>query len=148
MLYILELLVRIPANKKDIITQDGFIPIKARYLQNKVADYLPYMEYLVDTGILESDNHYVEGSKSIGYRYAPKYFEEEMELFTTEVKTPRFRVRKDSEAVEKAKYSSDELFKRKHLTHWFNTGELRIDDQSALSYAKELRDKKLNGEME
>ena len=73
MLYILDLLSIIPANNKDSISEDGFVSINSKTIRKYYKDYLSYIDYLIQTGILISDNHYEVDKKSIGYKYAPEY---------------------------------------------------------------------------
>lgn len=73
LLYILDLITSIPANNKGLILRDGFVPINAKALQNKVRNYKQYLSYLVSSGVLWVDSQYIPGEKSRGYKFAPAF---------------------------------------------------------------------------
>ena len=73
LIHIIDLLNLIPASNKDSITEDGLVSINAKYIRNHIKDYKCYLDYLIDTGILISDNQYLKGKKSIGYKLASNY---------------------------------------------------------------------------
>ena len=71
--YILHLINSIPIHNKDL-RYERFTPINSHELQKKVDNYTDYFNYLInDLKIIESDNHYIPGEKSIGYRFIEKY---------------------------------------------------------------------------
>ena len=51
--YFLALLSTIPARNKDLIDEDGWIPITIGYVKDNIRDIIPYKDYLVNTGVLE-----------------------------------------------------------------------------------------------
>ena len=71
--YIIGLISSIPASNKDSITEDGFVPIYSKYIQRFFPDYKCYLDYLIKTGVIIPDGFYIEGKKSIGYKFAPFY---------------------------------------------------------------------------
>ena len=73
MAYIIGLMSSIPASNKDSISEDGYVHIYSKYIQDFFPDYKCYLDYLISTGVLISDGFYIEGKKSIGYKFAPAY---------------------------------------------------------------------------
>src|SRR5581483_9666911 len=70
---LLHLITALPARKKGLLDKKGFISLNVEVLKKHVHDYRPYLDYLLEHDIIETDNHYIVGSKSIGYRFAPRY---------------------------------------------------------------------------
>lgn len=56
-------------------TEDAFIPLKARYLISVMSErrFVNIRDALVEGGVIEIDNHYIQGQKSIGYRLTHKF---------------------------------------------------------------------------
>lgn len=54
-------------NKQDL---DGFVPLKFQYLREVISDRIlkSLKDALIDSGVIECDNHYIEGHKSHGYK--------------------------------------------------------------------------------
>jgi hypothetical protein len=71
--HILHLLTEIPARNKDLRREDGFVPIHAHTLQKQIRDYNLYLEYLVNTEVLDIDSQYIPGIKSREYRFTEQY---------------------------------------------------------------------------
>jgi hypothetical protein len=117
--YILHLINAIPLMDKDIQYED-FVPINAKKLQEKIQNYKKYLDYLEhDLNIIESDNHYVVGEKSKGFKFVEEY------------RTPvNFMQVKDFVFRNKLKAQKNRKIESvKHLdflTKWFNT-KLQID---------------------
>ena len=117
--YILHLINAIPLMDKDIQSED-FVPINAKKLQDKIQNYKKYLNYLEhDLQIIESDNHYVVGEKSKGFRFIEEYRTPvksmQVEDFTFRNKLKAHKNRK----VESVKHLD-------FLTKWFNDN-LQID---------------------
>lgn len=72
LLYILHLLAEIPSNNKDLTNEEGYVPINAEILEKWIGkEYLDYLTSLQETGIIETDNQFIVGVKSGGYRFPP-----------------------------------------------------------------------------
>ncbi|ARV08365.1 hypothetical protein BTO05_01415 [Winogradskyella sp. PC-19] len=117
--YILHLINAIPLMDKNIQGED-FVPINAKKLQDKIQNYKKYLNYLEsDLQIIESDNHYVVGEKSKGFRFIERYRTPvksmQVEDFTFRNKLKAHKNRK----IESVKHLG-------FLTKWFND-KLRID---------------------
>jgi hypothetical protein len=41
--------------------------------EDGIHNYHQYLEYLISCGVLETDNHFIVGEKSRGYRFTSKY---------------------------------------------------------------------------
>ena len=73
LIYIVSLINSIPSNNKSLYAPDAFIHLYSAKLKCHVWDYRLYLDYLLRTGILESDHFYIPGEKSYGYRYTSTY---------------------------------------------------------------------------
>lgn len=133
--YILSLFVSIPETMikmdkekyKKYLT-DGYIPLYSPSLQQKIQNYRLYLNYLIDVGIIESDNIYshIQG-KSICYRLQEAY-----NGIITDVKITKRSLIKS--IITKSRPHQFEinilpdmpLTEIPYLTKWFNT-KLQID---------------------
>lgn len=137
LLHVLGLLSSIPAYNNDLIVEDGYIPIHAKTIKNYFKDYLIYIDYLLDTDVIESDNHYIKGEKSIGYRWKEEY----LHAPSISVSTENFE---DFSALKQiAEKESNTLHEFEYLTYWYQNKGLKIDISKAEKYAFLLRNKKL-----
>lgn len=125
--YILHLLTEIPAHNKDLRGKE-FIPINAARLQKVVHEYKKYLSYLIYWHIIESDDYFIEGEKSTGYRFTSPY-----RTLVKEVPITLFTLAK---SIQKVKISSSGTTKYQHLRKFFNAS-FQIDDTLARRYLKE-----------
>lgn len=143
-IHILGLLSSIPAAYKDSITEEGFVSIKSTYVRDYFKDYLSYLDYLIETGVIITDGYYEVGAKSIGYMYAPDY--EKAELITIYYKG--FDLNKvqpiQSTVFNKIseEYQPNILLNYPYLTHWYEQKKLSIDVVKATKYAYQVMNKK------
>ena len=124
-MYILSLLSVIPAYNKELLDEDGYVPLKAKYLNNKVRDYKKYLQYLIDIGIIESNNHYKPRKRSKGFRYTEAY-----QTKNRVVEVRKFTLSKPSN-FKKPKLNVRKLFP--HLIKYFNES-LIIDHKAAFEF--------------
>lgn len=135
--YILGLIFEIPASNKDIVDKDGFVPINAKTLESVVWDYAKYLNYFIETNVIETDGYYVNNEKSRAYRFT--------EMYNTQVKAIiRIKEHSDYNLIKfiggKKKYA--------HLFKWFND-DLDIDFEAAVNFLQIELENELNlGEME
>ena len=147
MLYLLDLLNIIPANNKDSISEDGFVSINSTVLRNYFKDYLSYLNYLIDTSVLISDNHYTVGKKSIGYKFAPQYENAELTAINYPVKVSVQLFQGLQEVVYDSisrSFQQNPLLDYPYLNHWYSQKMLNIDIVKATKYAYLLMKKKFD----
>ena len=87
LIYILSLIFHIPISNPKVNIVDGFVPIKGKYLIRKIRAYHNYIDYLLKTGVWETDGHYRPGKKCIGYAYTEKYLTRPVEIIIGEKKS-------------------------------------------------------------
>jgi len=139
--YILGLLSSIPAKNKDIIVEDGYVPILAELVNYYITDYNAYLDYLRATNVIEWDGHgtYSEGHAR-RYRWKEPYFSARF----VRVPTPKFE-----KLVQQRKFETIEQYKRfrdkkitsnypEYLMKWYQN-KLRIDAVRANNYAWALK---------
>ncbi|RAJ04076.1 hypothetical protein LX64_02953 [Chitinophaga skermanii] len=146
LLYVLHLLADIPSNNKDLANEEGYVPINAEILKQWInKGYSRYLKYLIDAGIIETDNQFVVGLKSRGYRFCPVYQQPLKSIpVTNSILLKKMAKRNQSISAE---LTIDELpngidlpaIARKYLPieRWYNTGGLKINDKAAHSYNAE-----------
>jgi hypothetical protein len=108
--------------------------LNAQILQGKIRRYNNCLSYLIENAIIETDNQYIAGSKSKGYRLAREYAEQEYQAdnITKFSLIKKSREDREREIALKRNYG--------HLTKWFDNG-LQIDYDGAVSTLKVLLEK-------
>lgn len=125
--YFLSLLTSIPAKNKDLIYEDGWVPINMPILRNGIKDIKSYKDYLIRTGVIECDEIYVPNEKSYWYRWTDKYRGTELQI--EEVECPY-----DEKFNLDYKKAEADLEAMPYLSHWFLSNMLAIDNR-VLGYA-------------
>lgn len=140
--YILHLINEIPANKKDIITGDGYVPLNAILLRKWVRDYGKYISCLIELGVIETDGRYILNAKSKGYRYSTLYRTKLKKVLVTDLtlikKLNEWQVSNDytkqevPEGVDKAASSLSNIYLP--ISRWYKVGTIEIDVNAANAY--------------
>lgn len=111
-------------------TEQSFVPLNSHILLDILGGYyIKHLRYLIDGGIVESDNCYIIGKKSKGYRLTEKYRVQKckaVQLYNTSL-------------IETIKcYKNDQIFKmRSHCTFAYLLDcleKVEIDYSGALNY--------------
>jgi hypothetical protein len=72
--FILSLINEAPTyNKRRGLSKKGMSSLNSRSLKHYVYNYNEYLHYLIENGIIETDNSYAPGIKSKGYKISKKY---------------------------------------------------------------------------
>lgn len=124
--HIISLIHEIPSRNKELLKYP-YIPVHSDGIQKRVHDYKKYINYLRSHGIFETDNQFIIGLKSIGYRFAPQY--------QTTVKIEQITKYTLCKSLRKGRESDSKRVERKYpyLRKWFNE-DLQIDYTAALDY--------------
>lgn len=117
--YFLALLASIPARNKDLIDEDGWVPITISYIRKNIRDIISYKDYLVDTGVLECDNIYIKDEKSFWYRWSEKYAQSEFHICNVTCNHEEYAYFIQEENDEK-------LIELPYLYHWYEEKRLSI----------------------
>lgn len=149
LLYIIHLISMIPANNKDLEINNGFVPIHSQKIRLVIPNYKQYFNYLIEAKVLETDNQYIKGKKSKGYRFN--------ETYRTDLKPVEVENLFDKKNVANNKRSMSMLSRsHSYLTKWFNEKlhinydlamdfihvdkQRRLDDLSLLADEKKIQD--------
>jgi len=128
--YFLSLLSTIPARNKNLIDEEGWVPINARIVRNNIKDIRLYKDYLLNTGILECNNIYIPQVKSLCYRWNKHYTQSGFQIYNV--------ICKHEEDVY---FIQDEenkmLVDFPYLYHWYNNNKLAINP-IILQYAEAI----------
>ena len=144
---LLGLLSSIPARNKDIIVDDGYIPLNAKILNSYMTDYNFYLNYLIRTGVIirDREEEYVKG-KSRRYKWTEpyvnsKFIRVEMPKFSklNEVKK-KITIKEFSTLMEERQHYMEEY---PYLKYWYNQNKLEIDVDKAEKYAFALKNYKM-----
>jgi len=71
--YIIGQITGVAARYKDLIDEQGYVPLHAPLLKLRVHNYFSYMKYLIENGVIECSGKYEPGARSKGYRFAEHY---------------------------------------------------------------------------
>jgi len=124
--YILGLITEIPARSEHFDSHTGMVSLNAETLRKSVRNYNQYLDYAVLTGILVTDNQYITGEKSKGYRFADKYQDKvESELIVKYSLVKKEQKKREIDPQIEKKYS--------YLAKWFNR-DLEIDHTGAVAF--------------
>jgi hypothetical protein len=121
-LYIIGTISKMRIAHKEF-THLSYVPLNAQMLQRKVRTYNVYIAYLIEQNVIETDNQYIPGEKSKGYRFCESYrnVEYRMENIT---KHSLIKRNGDNRAEER------QLNQYRYLTKFFNSG-LQINYEAA-----------------
>lgn len=147
-IYILGLISSIPARNKDSITETGYVSINSKLIRNFFKDYLSYLDYLLLTGVLETNDQYVQGKQSKGYRFTEKYANAPLVRYDY----PAFLQSPDNVASfqeeiynkETGNFVYNPILDFPYLSYWYSTKGLQIDEEAALNYAYQVMQKKIS----
>ena len=133
---ILMLLSTIPARNKDLIDENGYIPIHARSIQRTIQDYKNYINYFVNSDVITIWDHgrYTIGIKAKKYRWANRFI------------TSRFSIREVECKYEDTKSMADTpkdsshtaLIIPSYISYWYDQNKLHLSHQ-ADEYVSKLR---------
>ena len=146
MAYIIGLISSIPASNKDSISEDGYVHIYSKYIQDFFPDYKCYLDYLINTWVVISDGFYIEGKKSIGYKFAPAYENAKLVKYVfnrkyqgkeaSSLAVPAQTYNKDTDRLE-----DNPLVNMPYLSFWYNNKKLTINS-GAREYAWQVKEQK------
>lgn len=128
LIHIMHLIHSIIATNKDVNIIHGFVPLYSEILRYRIHNYRQYLDYLLSAGIFESDNHYLPGYKSKGYRFTSNY---RKTLSAVEI-TNKTLIRHQTKT---GRYSTSMKRKHGHLVKWF-TPKLQISRDLAIGFLR------------
>jgi len=138
LIHILHLIVSIPAKNKGLQIQNGFVPISSTILQRKVRNYRQYLDYLLKNHVIQTDNHYRKGKKSIGYRFFPQFSKGIKEVEIEKDLSP-------SRVVKADRHLDQNLEKYGYLFKWYNQN-LQINSELAMQFIAEDFERRISKE--
>lgn len=137
-IYLVHLVINTPTKqKKELLEEEYYVYLNSRLLERKCKNYNHCLKWLVDVGVLETDNWYIKGEKSKGYCFTKEY--------QTLPKPVAIRQRTLIKAILKKhdvggtpKYIDKTIDDYPYLKKWYNKG-LTIDGEKAREYIENLR---------
>lgn len=157
LMYILNLIAELPSLYKDRVNEDGYVSINADLLRKWIGrNYLLYLNLLIEAGIIESDNHYQTGKKSIGYKYTSHYNVGVIKKLVTDAtlhnKLDEYYLQnpfpREQEVANDSEISvgSVNIAVYEPANKWYRSGLIGIDHELANAYNAAMRDFKLQGD--
>lgn len=127
LIFIMDALINSRAKHRSELNEHDkkFAPLSTEILQEVVYDYKNYLNFLVDTGIWLSDNHFIPGEKCKGYCFNIPYDgqrlkEERIDCYILK-KAKRRALDKRNKELKKSMWGYG------YLTKWWETDKLKID---------------------
>ena len=132
LIHIIGLISSIPAGNRDLVTDDGYVPINSSVIRNYFKDYLSYLDYLLRTGALITDEIAVPEEKSYGYKFSPEYANQPM---TRYVYLSARDVQQEPVLEERfnrhtRKFEHNPLSDFPYLSHWYEQKKLEINPEA------------------
>ncbi|GAA4289848.1 hypothetical protein [Aestuariibaculum suncheonense] len=121
--YIINLILKASQYDKDLLLEE-FQPVSSRSLK-VIRNYRKYIDYLIDEGVIETNEHYIVGKKSKGYKITKKL---RGGLKLTEIKD--FTLKKYVKETD-GKHSS--IRGLNYLNKWYND-KLALDYELMLNF--------------
>lgn len=131
--YFLGLISSIASRNPDIVTEDGYTPIYQRVIRDSIKDIKSYIDYLVNTEVINCDNTYSVGKKSLGYKWAAQF-----NLSSFSARNVESRYADDININYAHQYRA-----YPYLFHWYKQNRLVIEND-AEDYAFRLYQAKIN----
>lgn len=148
MIYLLGLLISTPSDEKDSIDESGYVSIFSKRIRNHFKEYLSYLDYLIQTGIVVCDRQYIVGEKPRKYKYADEYNNTQLRTYYYKAFQEGYiQVKPIEEEVfnkEIGDYERNILLDKPHLNYWYYQQNLSVDAQIAEKYALEILNEKLS----
>ncbi len=154
--YILNLIVEIPANNKDLIDEDGYTPVNAEILKKWIGrEYPKYVQWLIDAMVIETKGHFIVGKKSKGFKYCEKYNNgikkslvtlpnliEKLDEYNASYVNSKSAVSKIQNCKRGPRnYESESVYSP--IAKWYRSGLIRIDKQLANDFNDRLLEYRL-----
>ncbi|MFT3752099.1 MAG: hypothetical protein QM800_04230 [Paludibacter sp.] len=105
--------------------ETGFIAVSGKTFQKRVQNYKQYLQYLINTNVIECDNHFFVGVIPRGYRFSERFRDE-----------PFRRIDLIHGTTEES--FDDNVNNFNYLTCWYKQGKLTIDSVAARNEAFRL----------
>ena len=118
--YFLALLSTIPARNKDLIDEDGWVPITISYIRKNIRDIISYKDYLVNTGVLECYATYIPGVKSMQYRWNEQYIQSGFHICNVTCSH-------EEDAYFIQEENDEKFIELPYLYHWYEEKRLSIN---------------------
>lgn len=136
LIHLIHLITSIPATNKDLELPDGFVPLYSPVLQKRIRNYSDYLDYLLDNNVILTDDRYIPGLKSKGYKFTLRY--------SHAIKMIQVADRCLINAIKKeSKFAASIKKKYKHLIKWYDN-DLQIDYDLATKFIEDDLQRKIN----
>ncbi|MBN8698840.1 MAG: hypothetical protein J0L54_04455 [Chitinophagales bacterium] len=129
MFFIISRLIEVPYFNRSLRNNEGYVTLKAQYMQFFVSSYHDYITYLESAGVITIDRHFIQGQKSRGYSFLEPYLSastlREIPVPLTARLYKRISKKENEFAISE---QASKLYP--YLTKWFNA-ELTIKFEEA-----------------
>jgi len=132
---------RMNQRKEMIALKSDYARVHSMILKQKMHDYMHYVVFLKNMGIIEVKNGYIVGEKSKLYRLASKYRGSNLDKKELSDWTLNKAIKNHLEEREES--YRKELKSYRYLTKWWNTGKLSIDFTGAINWIEEYKSQKI-----
>lgn len=134
--FLLGQITSVAAIHKDLVDEQGYVPLHAPLLKLRVHNYKQYMRYLIENGIIECNGKYVPGDRSKGYRFTASYGNSPIVMVAITKRTLIKSIRSKDNWMRNMQAKYD------FLNRWFDD-KLSIDYDAAMKKNEELKQEDL-----
>lgn len=150
---ILGSLSTVIADKKDLIVDDGYVPLNSTFLNGFMTDYNHYLWYFTNTGVIECNESYRASTPQLkgysrGYRWAEKYANSTFERVWMDLAFDKKgnlnikpAIHREKSRIITAGMEAEPTYP--YLDYWYEQRKLNLDIDTALKYAELIRNKKI-----
>jgi hypothetical protein len=130
--YLVGQITWMAARYRNLVDEEGYMPLHAPVLKHRIHNYVNHMRYLVENKVLERSKSYIPGERSYGYRFTKEYVTSPVVPVTITKYTlvKNIRSKNNWERNMEAKFS--------HLAKWLDEG-LCLDFDAAMNRLEWLR---------
>lgn len=127
--YLIHKIVSMGSSNKNSFSNDGFVCLYSPALQNIVSNYVQYLDYAANAGLIEKNNSYLVDKYSKSYRLTVENTIEVSNYIPTDFTLLRALRNFNKEKQKTVAY-------HKYLNQWFNS-KLKIDIELVTSFLEE-----------
>ncbi len=123
--------------EKEHFIETGFVSLHSSYLKKNIGDnYTRVRDILVSNGVVESNESWITGKTSTGYRLTSEYMGETREVV---IRSLQIQLNVDSDLKKEQKNKVRLQKELTYLTKWLDKRHLTIDEVGAFNFIEHYR---------
>lgn len=143
LMFVCDAIIRSRARNFKAMEEEGtlYAPLSSKHLDKVVHNYNHYLHFLEQTGVIESDNYFIEGQKCIGYRFAKRYRGQKLKTIHVKDYLLNKGLKRVSKFIQEKKKKN--TWGYSYLTKWWDEGKLKIDVKGGNEWIDQYKKERL-----